>query len=195
MSSEGYSDQKLAEVTVGERKELNSTITLVDYDPAWPRRFEEVEKQVRAALKGLVVLLEHAGSTSVPGLSAKPIIDIVLEVPDTTDEQAYFPALEKSGFILRIREPDWFEHRLLKLEDVNLHVFPAHCEETTRMLRFRDWLRSNADDRRLYQRTKESLAKQVWKHTQNYADAKTAVVEEIMSRATLGTRRQAREEQ
>ena len=195
MSSEGYSDQKLAEVTVGERKELNSTITLVEYDPAWPRRFEEVEKQVRGALEGLVVLLEHAGSTSVPGLSAKPIIDIVLEVPDTTDEQAYVPALEKAGFILRIREPDWFEHRLLKLEDVNLHVFSAHCEETTRMIRFRDWLRSNTDDRRLYQRTKESLAKQVWKHTQNYADAKTAVVEEIMSRAISGTRRQAREEQ
>ena len=187
MSSEGYSDQKLAEVTVCERRELNSTINLVEYDAAWPRRFEEIEKQVRGALGNLVFLLEHAGSTSVPGLSAKPIIDIVLEVESAANEQAYVPALENEGFILRIREPDWFEHRLLKLEDVNLHVFSANCEETARMLRFRDWLRSNADDRRLYQETKEALAKQVWKHTQNYADAKTAVVEEIMFRAVSST--------
>ena len=187
MSSEGYSDQKLAEVTVCERRELNSTINLVEYDAAWPRRFEEIEKQVRGALGNLVVLLEHAGSTSVPGLSAKPIIDIVLEVESAANEQAYIPALENEGSILRIREPDWFEHRLLKLEDVNLHVFSANCEETARMLRFRDWLRSNADDRRLYQETKEALAKQVWKHTQNYADAKTAVVEEIMFRAVSST--------
>jgi GrpB-like predicted nucleotidyltransferase (UPF0157 family) len=189
VSSEEYSDQKLAEVTVGECREVNSTINLVEYDPAWPRRFKEIETQVRGALGDLVVMLEHAGSTSVPGLSAKPIIDIVLEVESAAGEQAYIPALENTGFTLRIREPGWFEHRLLELEDVNLHVFSANCEESARMLRFRDWLRSNADDRRLYQQTKVALAKQIWKYTQNYADAKTAVVEEIMSRAISSTGR------
>ena len=125
------------------------------------------------------------GSTSVPGLPAKAIIDVNLEVADTTDEDAYVPALEAAGYVLRIREPDWFEHRLLKGVDraVNLHVFPAGCAELERMLRFRDHLRSDEADRDLYLRTKRELAAQTWEHVQHYADAKSAVVEEIMGRA------------
>lgn len=182
MSGEGYSDQKLAEITVGESRELNGTISLVDYDSAWSQRFDEIERYIWDALGEQVVLLEHVGSTAVPGLVAKPIIDIVLEVRNATDESAYVPDLEGKGFTLRIREPDWHGHRLLTLGDSNLHVFSEGCEETTRMVEFRDWLRSHPEDRRLYQETKQALAKQVWKHTQNYADAKTEIVEKIMSR-------------
>ena len=129
--------------------------------------------------------MEHVGSTSVPGLAAKPIIDIVLAVADSTDEAAYVGRLERHGFTLRIREPDWFEHRMLKGTDIkaNLHVFSEGCQEVKRMLAFRDWLKTHTDDRELYEKRKHHLARQTWKYTQHYADAKTEVVEEILSRA------------
>lgn len=130
-------------------------------------------------------LLEHAGSTSVPELAAKPQIDIVLVVSDTADEPAYVPDMEAAGYVLRIREPDWFEHRLFGGPDtvINLHVFSAGCPEVERMLRFRDHLRRHEADRLLYERTKRALAARTWEYTQNYADAKTAVIQEILTRA------------
>jgi GrpB-like predicted nucleotidyltransferase (UPF0157 family) len=122
----------------------------------------------------------------VPGLAAKPIIDIVLEVPDSTDEPAYVGDLEAAGYVLRVREPEFFEHRFLRAPDgdVHLHVFSAGCSETDRMVRFRDWLRTHDADRELYLRTKRDLAARDWKYMQQYADAKTGVVDEIMGRAT-----------
>jgi GrpB-like predicted nucleotidyltransferase (UPF0157 family) len=133
-----------------------------------------------------VVRLEHAGSTSVPGLPAKPIIDIVLEVPNSADEQTYAPALEAAGYVLRIREPDWLEHRVFKgpAFQVNLHTFSAGCPETDRMLLFRDWLRVNSADRDLYAVTKRELARRDWTYVQQYADAKTDIVTAILARAT-----------
>jgi GrpB-like predicted nucleotidyltransferase (UPF0157 family) len=177
-------DQILA-VTVGERHPTNSTIYLAPYDPAWPSLFTRLEQRIRAALEGDVLLLEHVGSTSVPGLSAKPIIDIVLAVADSSDEAAYVERLEQRGFKLRIREPDWYEHRLLKSSDpnANLHVFSEGCEEIDRMILFRDWLRNHANDRLLYEEKKQELAARIWKYTQNYADAKSEVVQEILARA------------
>ena len=156
---------------------------LAEYDPAWPALFEREATRIRSALGDRVRLLEHAGSTSVPGLAAKPIIDIVLAVPDSSDEAAYVPELEAAGYVLRIREPDWFEHRLFKGPDtnVNVHVFTDDCVEIDRMLAFRDWLRTHDDDRLLYERTKRELAARDWKYVQHYADAKSEVVAEIIA--------------
>ncbi|MBI1214003.1 MAG: hypothetical protein GC190_21280 [Alphaproteobacteria bacterium] len=180
-SSEDY----LKAVTIGEPKRLTGKIELCDYDPQWPALFAREEVRIRAALGERALRVEHAGSTSVPGLAAKPIIDIVLVVADAADETRYVPPLEAKGYVLRIREPDWFEHRLLKGPDtdVNLHVFGQGCTEIDRMLRFRDWLRTHPQDRDLYAATKRDLAKHDWAFTQNYADAKSKVVEEIMARA------------
>jgi GrpB-like predicted nucleotidyltransferase (UPF0157 family) len=177
-------DQIIA-ATVGERQPLNSTIYLAPYDPAWPSLFTRLAKQIHEALGDAILLLEHVGSTSVPGLSAKPIIDMVLAVADSSDESSYVKPLEEKGYTLRIREPDWYEHRLLKPPEVegNLHVFSAGCEEIERMLLFRDWLRIHADDRLLYEETKRELAARTWKYTQDYADAKAEVVQEILARA------------
>ena len=130
------------------------------------------------------------GSTSVPGLAAKPIIDMVLAVPDSGDEPAYVPPLAASGFSLRIREPDWFQHRLFKAPDIdcNLHVFSAGCDEIDRMIIFRDWLRMRQDERKIYEDAKRELAARTWKHVQHYADAKTTIVREILDRAVIGKR-------
>jgi GrpB-like predicted nucleotidyltransferase (UPF0157 family) len=178
-------EEQLQAVTVGELVPLNGPIFIADYDQAWPQLFSREAERIRGALGDRVLLLEHVGSTSVPGLAAKPIIDILLVIADSTDEPTYVPALEGAGYALHIREPDWYEHRLFKGVDpaVNLHIFSPDCPEIDRLLHFRNWLRSNAADRQLYVSTKRKLAAQNWKHTQNYADAKMEVVEEILVRA------------
>jgi len=183
-NEEARYDEELARVTIGELVPLNAPIELAEYDPRWPALYEREEARVRSALGEKVVRIEHAGSTSVPGLAAKPIVDIVLEVSDSSREDDYVPALEAAGYVLRIREPEWFEHRLFKGPDtnVNMHVFSAGCEEVDVMLRFRDHLRANDDDRRRYEEAKRELAAQPWKHVQQYADAKTQVVREILTR-------------
>jgi GrpB-like predicted nucleotidyltransferase (UPF0157 family) len=171
---------------VGGPMPLTGRIELHEYDPTWPERYAEHAARIRKALGDRVLRIEHVGSTSVPGLPAKPIIDIAFEVPDSADEPAYVPDLERAGYCLRVREPEWFEHRMLRTPDgtSHLHVFSAGCPETDRMVRFRDWLRSNDADRALYLETKRELAARDWKYMQQYADAKTGVVEEIMARAT-----------
>jgi GrpB-like predicted nucleotidyltransferase (UPF0157 family) len=160
-------------------------IELVEYDPAWPQLFEREAARIRGALGAKAVILEHAGSTSVPGLAAKPRIDVVLAVPDSTDEAAFVPPLESAGYTFILREPDWFEHRLMRgtQPDSNIHVFSAGSPEIDKMLLFRDWLRSNAADRALYEQTKRAFAEGEWENVQDYADAKTEVVEAILSRA------------
>jgi GrpB-like predicted nucleotidyltransferase (UPF0157 family) len=132
--------------------------------------------------------VEHVGSTSVPGLAAKPVIDIVLTVPDSSDEAGYLTDLESAGYVLQFREPDWYEHRFLRDRnpDVQIHVFTVGSLEVERMLLFRDRLRTRSEERELYERTKRELAARRWNYVQDYADAKSAVIEEIISRAQDG---------
>lgn len=161
-------------------------IELVEYDAAWPKLFVREAARIRAALGTAALAVDHVGSTSVPGLAAKPTIDIVLAVNDSSDEFAYVPLLEAVGYVLHIREPGWFEHRLFKGPDVdvNVHVFSAGCSEIDQMLRFRNRLRRDDADRRLYERTKRQLAARRWKYVQHYANAKSDIVAEIMARTS-----------
>jgi GrpB-like predicted nucleotidyltransferase (UPF0157 family) len=179
-------DEALEAVTVGGAQPLTRPIEVRDYDPEWPRLYEREETRIRSILGDRVRRIEHVGSTSVPGLPAKPIVDIVLEVPDSSDEPSYADDLEAGGYPLTIREPDWYEHRVFKGPDtnVNLHVFTEGCEEVDRMTGFRDHLRGNEDDRKLYADAKRELAARDWKYVQQYADAKTSVVQEILGRAS-----------
>jgi GrpB-like predicted nucleotidyltransferase (UPF0157 family) len=178
-------EEEIRAAHVGEMPPTYREIIVADYDPEWPRWFEHAAREIRDALGDRALSLDHVGSTSVPGLAAKPLIDINLVVADTTDEAAYVPPLEAIGYVLRVREPDWYEHRMLRGSDppVNLHVFPKGCEEVERMLVLRDWLRTHEDDRELYARAKRELAAKQWKYVQNYADAKSEVVGEILARA------------
>lgn len=183
-------DRQIEAATVGDPKPYASRVVMVDYDPRRPAWFAEESGRVRAALGNRAVQIEHIGSTAVPGLAAKPIIDVLLSVRDVTDEASYALPLEEAGYVLRIREPEWHEHRVLVRRvdegadrDVNLHVFEEGCVEIDRHLVFRDWLRANDEDRALYETTKRELAARSWKYVQDYADAKTDVVERIMARA------------
>jgi GrpB-like predicted nucleotidyltransferase (UPF0157 family) len=139
----------------------------------------------RGVLGDRVRVLEHAGSTSVPGLSAKPVIDIALAVADSADEDAYVPDMVAAGYRLTIREPDWYEHRLFKGPDtnINLHTFTEGSLEIRRMLAFRDRLRSHPEELAAYEAAKQELAGRTWAFVQDYADAKGAVVEGIIARA------------
>lgn len=180
-------EERIREYTIGELHSISGTIAIVDYNPQWPELFLIEAGRIRALLGDAALRIEHTGSTSVPGLAAKPIIDMLLVVANSADEASYVPPLERAGYVLRIRESGWHEHRMLKGPgaDINLHVFSTGCPEIDRILLFRDWLRTNPADRDLYQRTKLALARREWKYVQNYADAKTAVIEEILARAGL----------
>src|SRR5215468_7066479 len=153
-------------------------IVVVDYDPQWPTRFTAERNRIVNALGDQALAVDHIGSTSVPGLSAKPIIDICLTVADSADEGSYLPALEAAGYELRVREPDWHEHRMLRTptRDVHLHVFTAGSSEILRLVTFRDRLRDSPEDRALYASTKKRLAATDWPTMQDYADAKNEVI-------------------
>lgn len=181
----GMDNEQIEAVSVGGPPPQYQQIVVADYDPIWPHWFESAAFRIRQALGDKALEIHHVGSTSVRGLPAKPLIDINLVVADTTDEDAYVPPLEAIGYELRVREPDWYEHRLLRGFDppVNLHVFPRGCEEVEQMLLLRDWLRTHDDDRDLYARTKRELAAKEWKYVQNYADAKSEIVQQILAHA------------
>ena len=154
------SDEEVQAARVDTVVPHNAAIALAEYDPQWPALFEREAARIREILGGTAMLVEHVGSTSVPGLAAKPIIDIVLAVPDSADEAAYVPALEAAGYVLRIREPDWFEHRMFRGPDtlINLHVFTAGAAEIDRMLLFRDWLRADEVMRLLHGACEQGVA-------------------------------------
>jgi GrpB-like predicted nucleotidyltransferase (UPF0157 family) len=179
-------EEEIQAAHVGGLRVHNAPVQLIEYSAEWATLFIREATRVRATLGARVLMLEHVGSTSVPGLAAKPIIDMILAVADSADEPAYVPAMESAGYVLRIREPEWHQHRLFRSHDtdINLHVYSFGCPEIDRMLMFRDWLRSNDADRELYERTKRELAKRTWKYVQDYADAKTSVVAEIVARAS-----------
>jgi GrpB-like predicted nucleotidyltransferase (UPF0157 family) len=164
---------------------VDGPITLAEADPAWPERFAGEEERIRAALGARALQIEHVGSTSVPGLAAKPIIDIVLVVADTADEAAYVPDLEAAGYVLHARDFQPTEHRLLTdhNREVQVHVLTVGDPEVERMVVFRDRLRTHPEERGRYERIKRELAARRWAYVQDYADAKSSVVEGIIARA------------
>jgi GrpB-like predicted nucleotidyltransferase (UPF0157 family) len=165
-------------------------IEIVDYDPSWPTAFASIAQRIKSVLGPTALTINHVGSTSIPGLPAKAIIDVDLVVPDPTAEGDYVPALEAAGFQFLFREPNWYEHRFFGLAEpyANLHVFGPGAAELSRHQRFREWLVSHPEDRELYVRAKRESARESRENgesVQGYNFRKEAVIEEIMVRAGI----------
>lgn len=153
------------------------------YDSAWKTQFQSLRDGIDIALAGVALAIEHVGSTAVPGLPAKPVIDIDVIVDDPEDEDAYVPALAAMGYILTVRERSWYQHRMLRRDSprVNVHVFGPNCPEHIRHLLFRDWLCTHLEDRDLYAEAKLQ-AKDGVDTAQAYNMKKQAVVRAIYAR-------------
>ena len=168
-------DGYLERVLIGgmERRE----IVIAPYDAAWPRRFEAERARIAGALGERALRIEHIGSTSVPGLAAKPIVDVLVEVVslDGVDR-------EPAGYVLRVREDG---HRMFRTPelDVHVHVWPSGAPDIADQLAFRDRLRESDDDRAAYEALKRELATRAWPDVNHYADAKTGLIREILARA------------
>jgi GrpB-like predicted nucleotidyltransferase (UPF0157 family) len=160
----------------------NRPIVIDDYDESWPHLFERQRARIASALGHVARRIEHIGSTSVPGLAAKPIIDILVAIDDVENEQSYVPALEASGYVLRIRE---LGHLMLRTPDVSVHVhvWTTGSDQERRLLLFRDWLRCSREDRNAYERFKRQLSRRDWADRSYYARAKGPLIAEIVGRA------------
>jgi GrpB-like predicted nucleotidyltransferase (UPF0157 family) len=171
-------DAYLDRVLVGDWEP--GPVVLVESDPAWPARFARERARIHDALGAAALRVEHIGSTSVPGLAAKPIVDIVLTVHDVDDDTAFLPSLENAGYVLRVREAG---HRMLRTPDraVHVHVLADNDPEVHRYLTFRDRLRSSAEDRRAYELLKRELATRDWAEINFYAQAKGPLIEAILA--------------
>jgi GrpB-like predicted nucleotidyltransferase (UPF0157 family) len=173
-------DRYLDSVLIGGREPF--TPVVADYDPAWPSRFAALEARIGPALGDAALAIEHIGSTSVPHLAAKPIIDVLVVVTDVEDEPSYVSALEDAGFVLRVREP---RHRMFRTpeRDVHIQVYSAGDQAIADYLDLRDWLRVDESDRALYAEVKRDLARRSWSDMNHYADAKTDVIAQVLGRA------------
>jgi GrpB-like predicted nucleotidyltransferase (UPF0157 family) len=173
-------DAYLDGVLIGGREKRE--IVIVDYDSSWPARYQLERDRVRRALGVSALRIEHIGSTAVPGLAAKPIIDLLVAVADPDDETVTVPALHAAGYELRVREPG---HRMFRTpeRDVHVHVWGHSDPEVARHLRFRDRLRRSPADCDSYERLKRELAAREWAEMNEYADAKAALIEAILARA------------
>jgi GrpB-like predicted nucleotidyltransferase (UPF0157 family) len=184
MERSASTPEEMAAGLVGEWPRGRAPIVVGDYDPAWPGRYDAYATIVRQALGDRILAIEHIGSTSVPGLPAKPIIDIDVVVGDSEDEAGYLPALEAAGYRLILREPWWQGHRMLidDAEDLHLHVWPEGAAEPIRHRLFRDRLRTHPADRALYAGVKQRLAVETAERPEDYNLAKNEVIDQIFER-------------
>lgn len=159
------------------------TLVLSPHRPDWATAYRAHAARIAAALEDRALAVEHIGSTAVPALAAKPIVDALLVVADANEEPAYLPALERAGYALRVREPEHHGHRMLRTPDraFHLHVFPAGAPEIERYLLFRDRLRRNPADRRRYEDVKRALIEAGATDMNAYARGKSEIVEALIA--------------
>ena len=156
-------------------------VEIAEYDAAWMQRYAIARERIATALGAAALQIEHIGSTAVPGLAAKPIVDVlvVVERPAAPEHEA---ALTAVGYVLRVREP---QHRMFRTpeRDVHVHLWPAGSIEIERYLKLRDHLRANDEDREAYAALKRELAARgEWRDTNDYAEAKGPFIEGVLER-------------
>ncbi|MFT4136458.1 GrpB family protein [Microbacterium sp.] len=178
-----YDPPSIAEIEAGRvsRPVPIARVEVVAPDPAWPAWFAGVRDRIAVALGERALAIEHVGSTAVPDLWAKPVIDIDLTVADSADEAAWLPDLEAAGFVLTRREPHWEEHRMLHGAEprTNLHVWSATAREPRRHRMFRDWLRAHPEDRVRYAEVKRAVAAEGYTEEMLYNNAKAWVIYDL----------------
>ncbi|MEM6319674.1 MAG: GrpB family protein [Bacteroidota bacterium] len=174
-------DKKLEIGVIGGSEKRD--IQIVEYDKRWVAKFQKHAKIIKDALGNVALEVEHIGSTAVPNLAAKPIIDMLLEVSDSGDESKYLKELQTAGYQLRVREPDFREHRMFRTtqKDVHIHVLSKGSSEIDRYLAFRNRLKLNETDRKAYETIKRKLAASGWEDMNEYANAKTQIIERIIA--------------
>ncbi|GAM91379.1 hypothetical protein ANO11243_094290 [Dothideomycetidae sp. 11243] len=176
-------------------------LVIVESDPKWSEYYEMFKSRIMDAFDGVawegdgngvkILTINHVGSTSVPGLPAKEIIDIdlVISSVDLSAEESYVPRLEAAGFEFRLREPSWYEHRFFwtpKPISCHLHVWGPLCPEVERHRIFRDWLRTSKEDRELYANIKmesAAVSREKGEDAMEYNTRKEWVIKEILLRA------------
>ncbi|MDX7998470.1 GrpB family protein [Xenorhabdus sp. Reich] len=165
---------------VSGTKPTPETIAVVPYSIQWKSIYNGEKNRIQQQLKDKVLHIAHIGSTAVLDLPAKPIIDIDLIVTDPTQEEDYIPALEQLGYVLTIREPSWYQHRMFRLGSprINLHIFGENCPEHIRHLLFRNWLRTHKDDKNQYAEAKR-VAIEGAGDVMDYNNNKNAVIKDI----------------
>lgn len=165
---------------IGGKESVN--LELVDYDNSWSDKFKVESHKIKNALGDIVTLIEHIGSTSIPGLAAKPIIDIVVSIDNPENEEEYKDNLEGIGYELRVREPDFYEHRMFRTHkrDVHLHIFPSNCIEIDRYITFRNALRDSLSKREEYHTLKANLINQGITDMNEYASKKGEFIESVI---------------
>ena len=164
-------------------------VIIVDYHPQWPELFEELRAPVVAALGELVVIVEHVGSTAVPGLAAKPIIDMDVVVPSIADIPEAIRRLAILGYVHRgdlgITGREAFTSPAGKPRH-HLYVCTLESEELRRHRSFRDYLLTHPDDARAYGALKRAAARRFAEDRAAYNEAKTRFVEAVLQRAASG---------
>ena len=170
-------DRHLDAVLVGGR--VPTVVELAEQDPAWAGQFAEHRERIEQALGDLASQVEHVGSTAVPGLAAKPIVDVQLATPDLDAAAA---RLVDAGYVLRVREPG---HRVVKgvrpMPAANVHLHEPGDPALAARLRLRDRLRADPEARQRYEDVKRSLAGREWPDVNHYAEAKGPVIRALLA--------------
>ena len=165
-------------------------VHVVPYDPAWPDAFSQERDRLREMLGNSALAIHHVGSTSVPGLRAKPVIDILAEAADLAGIDARAASLESDGYEARgeygIENRRYFSRRVAGRRSVHLHVFPVGHPRIAGHLLFRDYLREHDDVAGEYGELKRRLARRYPRDRVAYQDAKAAFIQEVHRKAAEG---------
>lgn len=184
-----------ADNPIGDSKSplgMGPRLTIVGYDPRWPGLFEEEKQRMMGTLGSVALAIEHVGSTAVPGLAAKPIIDLMLGVRRLVDAEASVPKLLELGYEYVTRDPipgrRYFHKGPPGGRTYHLHAARAGASFWERHILFRDWLRTHPEDARAYERLKRELAALFGSDRLGYTNAKTAFIEEAAEKARAAAR-------
>jgi GrpB-like predicted nucleotidyltransferase (UPF0157 family) len=171
-------------------------LIVADYSPAWPGLFEEEKRLLETVVPAGVGVIEHVGSTSVPGLAAKPIIDIMIGLHDFSTVDALVPAIVALGYEYIPKYEDvmpyrrYFRRMLGEAHTHHIHMVATGTEFWDRHLLFRDYLRANPDASDRYASLKRMLAEREWNDMNDYAAAKTDFIRGIENEAMQASREQ-----